>query len=126
MHMLGSRQQGSSVDGSLNVQAPWGSSMFLLFLWKLVERSKQCLLSYSTIQQNRGNPTKASGMLIIQIFTPIISPAIVPKMLVGIYKCKQNMKDSASAQNTIVAFYWGYYMYCYLYFTIGKQWSKDY
>ena len=35
------------------------------------------------------------------------------------------MKDSASAQNTIVAFYREYYRYRYLYFTIGKQWSKD-
>jgi hypothetical protein len=35
------------------------------------------------------------------------------------------MKDSASAQNTIVAFYREYSRYCYLYFTIGKQWSKD-
>ena len=35
------------------------------------------------------------------------------------------MKDSASAQNTIVAFYRGYSRYRYLYFTTGKQWSKD-
>ena len=35
------------------------------------------------------------------------------------------MKDSASAQNTIVAFYQEYSSYRYLYFTIGKQWSKD-
>ena len=35
------------------------------------------------------------------------------------------MKDSASAQNTIVAFYQEYSRYRYLYFTIGKQWSKD-
>ena len=35
------------------------------------------------------------------------------------------MKNSASAQYTIVAFYRGYSRYCYLYFTIGKQWSKD-
>ena len=35
------------------------------------------------------------------------------------------MKDSASAQNTIVAFYLEYSRYRYLYFTIGKQWSKD-
>jgi hypothetical protein len=35
------------------------------------------------------------------------------------------MKDSASAQNTIVAFYWEYSMYRYLYFTTGKQRSKD-
>ena len=35
------------------------------------------------------------------------------------------MKDSASAQNTIVAFYREYSMYRYLYFTTGKQWSKD-
>ena len=34
------------------------------------------------------------------------------------------MKDSASAQNTIVAFYQEYSRYHYLYFTIGKQWSK--
>jgi hypothetical protein len=34
------------------------------------------------------------------------------------------MKDSASAQNTIVAFYRQYSRYCYLYFTTGKQWSK--
>ena len=35
------------------------------------------------------------------------------------------MKDSASAQNTIVSFYQEYSRYCYLFFTIGKQWSKD-
>ena len=35
------------------------------------------------------------------------------------------MKDPASAQNTIVAFYREYSRYRYLYFTIGKQWSKD-
>jgi len=35
------------------------------------------------------------------------------------------MKDSASAQNTIVAFYREYSMYHYLYFTTRKQWSKD-
>ena len=35
------------------------------------------------------------------------------------------MKDSISAQNTIVAFYPEYSRYRYLYFTTGKQWSKD-
>jgi hypothetical protein len=35
------------------------------------------------------------------------------------------MKDSASAHNTIVAFYREYFMYRYLYFTIEKQCSKD-
>ena len=35
------------------------------------------------------------------------------------------MKDSAREQNTIVAFYREYSRYCYLYFTIGKQWIKD-
>ena len=35
------------------------------------------------------------------------------------------MKDSASVQNTIIAFYREYSRYRYLYFTIGKQWSKD-
>ena len=35
------------------------------------------------------------------------------------------MNDSASAQNTIVAFYQQYSRYRYLYFTIRKQWSKD-
>ena len=35
------------------------------------------------------------------------------------------MKDSASAQNTIVAFYQEYSRYYYLYFTTGKQRSKD-
>jgi hypothetical protein len=35
------------------------------------------------------------------------------------------MKDFVSAQNTIVAFYREYSSYRYLYFTIGKQWSKD-
>jgi hypothetical protein len=35
------------------------------------------------------------------------------------------MKDSASAHNTVVAFYGEYSRYRYLYFTIGKQWSKD-
>jgi Zn-dependent membrane protease YugP len=34
------------------------------------------------------------------------------------------MKDFASAQNTIVAFYREYSRYRYLYFTTGKQWSK--
>ena len=55
-----------------------------------------------------------------------ISSIVIIKDVVGIYKCKQNMKDSASAQNTIVAFYQEYSRYRYLYFTIGKQWSKDY
>ena len=36
------------------------------------------------------------------------------------------MKDSASAHNTIVAFYREYSRYRYLYFTTGKQHSKDY
>ena len=35
------------------------------------------------------------------------------------------MKDSASAYNTIIVFYREYFGYCYLYFTTGKQWSKD-
>ena len=35
------------------------------------------------------------------------------------------MKDSASPQNTIVAVYREYSRYRYLYFTTGKQWSKD-
>ena len=35
------------------------------------------------------------------------------------------MKDYASAQNTIIAFYQEYSKYLYLYFTTGKQWSKD-
>ena len=35
------------------------------------------------------------------------------------------MKDSARAHNTIVAFYQEYSRYRYLYFTTGKQWSKD-
>ena len=35
------------------------------------------------------------------------------------------MKDYASAQNTIVLFYQEYSRYRYLYFTTGKQWSKD-
>ena len=35
------------------------------------------------------------------------------------------MKDSTSAQNTIVAFYREYSRYRYLYFTTGKQWNKD-
>ena len=35
------------------------------------------------------------------------------------------MKDSTSAQNTIVAFYREYSRYRCLYFTIGKQWNKD-
>ena len=35
------------------------------------------------------------------------------------------MKHSASAQNTIVTFYQEYFKYRYLYFTTGKQWSKD-
>ena len=36
------------------------------------------------------------------------------------------MKDSASTQNTIIAFYREYFRYCYLYFSTGKQWSKDF
>jgi hypothetical protein len=35
------------------------------------------------------------------------------------------MKDSASTQNTIVAFYREYSRYRYLYFTTVKQLSKD-
>ena len=35
------------------------------------------------------------------------------------------MKDSTSAQNTIIAFYREYSRYRYLYFTTRKQWSKD-
>ena len=35
------------------------------------------------------------------------------------------MKNFVSAQNTIVAFYREYSRYRYLYFTTGKQWSKD-
>jgi hypothetical protein len=35
------------------------------------------------------------------------------------------MKDSASAQNIIVAFYREYSRYHYLYFTTWKLWSKD-
>ena len=35
------------------------------------------------------------------------------------------MKYFTSAQNTIVAFYQEYSRYRYLYFTTGKQWSKD-
>ena len=37
----------------LKVQAPWGSLMFLLFLWKLVGRSKRRLLSFLIPQFNR-------------------------------------------------------------------------
>ena len=36
------------------------------------------------------------------------------------------MRDFVSAQNIIVAFYWEYFMYRYLYFTTAKQWSKYY
>ena len=35
------------------------------------------------------------------------------------------MKNSANAQNTIVAFYREYSKYRYFYFITGKQWSKD-
>ena len=35
------------------------------------------------------------------------------------------MKDSVSAQNIIIAFYREYSRYRYLYFSTGKQWSKD-
>ena len=35
------------------------------------------------------------------------------------------MKDSASTQNTIVAFCQEYSKYRYLYFTTRKQWGKD-
>jgi hypothetical protein len=44
---------------------------------------------------------------------------------VDVWECKYNIKDSASAQNISVAFHREYSRYCYLYFTIGKQWSKD-
>ena len=44
---------------------------------------------------------------------------------VSIYVCKLKYKTSASAQNTIVAFHQEYSRYRYLYFTTGKQWSKD-
>jgi hypothetical protein len=44
---------------------------------------------------------------------------------VDVWECKYNIKDSTSAQNIGVAFYREYSRYCYLYFTTGKQWSKD-
>ena len=44
-----------------------GSSMFLFFFLDVCRKVKttSVILSYSTIQQNKGNPTKASGMLMI-------------------------------------------------------------
>ena len=68
----------SSTLGFFNV------SSFLVEAYRKVKMAF-VVLSYSRIQQNRGNPTKASGMLLISIFTPIVSPVLVPKMLVGIY-----------------------------------------
>jgi len=50
-------------------------------------KTASIIQSYSIIQQNRGNPTKARDMC-LEIFTPIVSPAIAQKKLVGIYKCK--------------------------------------
>ena len=35
------------------------------------------------------------------------------------------MKNSASAQDTVVVFYREYSRYRYFYFTIGIHWSKD-
>ena len=58
------------------------------------------------------------------IFTPIVSPATAPEMLVDVWECKYNIKDSASAKNISVAFHREYFRYHYLYFTIGKQWNK--
>jgi hypothetical protein len=49
---------------------------------------------------------------------------ISERPIVGIYKCKWNMKDSANAHNTIVAFYREYSSILIYIFT-GKQWSKD-
>ena len=46
-------------------------------------------------------------------------------MGVDVCECKYNIKDSTSAQNTIVAFQQEYSRYRYLYFTTGKQWNKD-
>ena len=40
-------------------------------------------------------------------------------------KCNKNKKNSASAQNIIVAFYREYSTYRYLYFTTGKLRSKN-
>ena len=39
--------------------------------------------------------TQASGMLLI--FTPIVSPATAPEMLVDVWESKYNIKDSTSA-----------------------------
>ena len=39
------------------------SSLLVEACWKV--KMASVVLSYSTIQQNRGNPTKASGMLMI-------------------------------------------------------------
>ena len=47
-------------------------------------KTASAVLSYSTIQQNRGNPTKDSGMF-LEIFMLIVSLAMTLKMLVGIY-----------------------------------------
>ena len=75
-----------------------------------------CCPVYLTLEQNRGNPTKASGMLMIKIFIPMVSSATVPKILVCIYECKIKYKISASTHNTIVALYREYSRYRYLYF----------
>ena len=63
-------------------------SSFLVEACRKVE-TLFAILSYSTIQQNRGNPTKASGMLMIQIFTPIVSTATAPKCLLVFISAKR-------------------------------------
>ena len=66
--------------------ATLGSSIFLLFLlWNFVGRLKRHLLSclFHNITE-KDNPTKASGMLIVKIFMPIVSLAMALEILVGI------------------------------------------
>ena len=52
-------------------------------------------------------------------------PSLWPRGLLTFVKGNKNKKNSASAQNINVAFYWEYCRYCYLYFTAGKLRSKN-
>jgi hypothetical protein len=70
-----------------------GSSMCLFFFYfgNLPKGRNDIFCPvYSTLNRTRGNPSKANDtkladiMIIIKNFTPIASPAIAPKMLVGI------------------------------------------
>jgi hypothetical protein len=110
----------------LNVQAPWGFSTFLLFLWKFARRSKRHLLSCLISQFNR------IGVILLKlvIFYDLnlyayCFPGNVTKNACWYLLMQIEYEGFRKAHNTIVAFYREYSKYCYLYFTIGKQWSKD-